>query len=523
MTHPKLLDTLTNPQFYPHRPESVDVIQTHISYIFIAGDFVYKVKKAVNFGFLDFTTLDKREYYCREELRLNRRLAPAVYLDVLGFKEDEQGGLTWGKGGDAVEYCVKMKKLPQDRMLKQRLAEGKVDGSVMENVARKLAAFHAQAQTGGKIDVCGGIETIRFNHDENFNQTARYINHTIRAHHYDFIKAYIYGFLDQHGDLFKERVAAHRIRDGHGDLHIEHICLAEDDIAIFDCIEFNERFRYADVAAEAAFLAMDLDYNGYETHAKTFVDAYVAATGDTAIPILLNFYKCYYAYVRGKVTSFRLDDQGTNPEGKREIRRMARKYFDLAYTYAARLEKPTLILITGLMGTGKSALGRRLAPRLGAEIIRSDVLRKEMLRINPTERHPDAFGEGIYNDDVSRQTYDKALDTAREKLRAGQSVIIDASFKRRAERMKACEAAKNMGCPFFIIECRCPDAVAKERLERRTLNRAEASDGRWDIFEAQKKDFDAITEFPEAVHIICDTSQTLQESMHQAIMSIKNP
>ncbi|MBN1664062.1 MAG: AAA family ATPase [Deltaproteobacteria bacterium] len=521
MTHAKLIETMTNPRFYPHGPEKVDLIQTHISFIFIAGDYVYKVKKAVNFGFLDFSTLEKREYYCREELRLNRRLAPSIYLEVLGISENEQGDLAWGNGGPVVDYCVKMKKLPQDRMLKQLLAEGKAGDAVMMEIAQKLAAFHNAADTGGKIDECGGIETIRFNHDENFAQTARYIRDTIRPHQYEFIKAYIYGFMDKHGALLSDRVAAHKIRDCHGDLHLEHICVAADGIAVFDCIEFNERFRYADVAAEVAFLAMDLDFNGYAHLAETFVSAYVAATDDLAIPTLLNFYKCYYAYVRGKVTSFRLDDQAVSREDKQDARKTARKYFDLAYTYAARLETPTLILMAGLMGTGKSALGRRIALHIGAHMIRTDVLRKEMLEIEPSERHPDAFGKGIYSDDMSQRTYDKALEAAREKLCEGKSVVIDASFKKRAERRRACETAKILDRPFFIVECRCPDAVVKERLERRAKNKAEASDGRWEIYAAQKKDFDEITEFPDSVHAVIDTSQTLQECSHQVLEHIK--
>ncbi|MBN1381706.1 MAG: AAA family ATPase [Deltaproteobacteria bacterium] len=523
MRQQQLVETMSNPQFYPHRPETVDFIQTHISYIFIAGDYVYKVKKPVDFGFLDFTTLEKREHYCREELRLNRRLAPQIYLDVVGLAENDQGDLIWAADGDRiVEYCVKMKKMPHDNMLKKMLAEGKADPSVMEAVARKVAAFHESAETGGKIDEIGGIDTIRFNHDENFEQTARYINHTIRARHYDFIKAYIYDFFKKHRKLLVERVANHRIRDCHGDLHLEHICIAGDDIAIFDCIEFNERFRYADVAAEVAFLAMDLDFNGYPNHAEIFVKAYIETTGDTAIQTLLNFYKCYYAYVRGKVTSFRLDDKGTGPEERREVRKTARKYFDLAYTYAARLEQPTLILMAGLMGTGKSALARKLASRLGADIIRSDVLRKEMLRIDPTERHPDAFGQGIYADDISQQTYDKALEAALAKLRTGRSVIIDASFKKRSERLNAYQAAKRLPVPFFVIECRCPDPVIKERLERRAAKKSEASDGRWEIYAAQKNDFDEIIELPNRSYLTCDTSQSPQVCVHQMIRQITN-
>jgi aminoglycoside phosphotransferase family enzyme/predicted kinase len=521
MTHPKLVESMMQPGFYSHGPDRVELVQTHISFIFIAADRVYKVKKAVDFGFLDFTTLEKRKHFCREELRLNRRLAPDTYLEVVEISDGGDGRLVLGKGRKTVEYAVVMKKLPQDRMLKKLLAEQSVGPSVMEGVARKLADFHRRAETGGQIDEIGGIETIRRNHDENFDQTEKYIGKILPGFQYRFLKAYVYDFMSRHRDLFLKRVADHRIRDCHGDLHLEHICLA-NGIIIFDCIEFNERFRYEDTAAEVAFLAMDLDFNGYPDHADRLIKTYMRDAGDPEMSVLLPFYQCYYAYVRGKVTSFRSDDPLIDGEEKIQTIVTASRYFDIAYRYAARLEKPTLIILAGLMGTGKSVLARDLEPLLGAETIRTDVLRKEMLALPATERHREGYGEGIYGEDVTVKTYERALERASESLRAGRSVIIDASFSRRDQRRRALDAAAGLGADYYIVECVCPDAVVQERLEQRSKDPAEPSDGRWEIFSAQKNNFDPITQEAEEKHLVMDTSRAgREETAGEAVRRIR--
>jgi len=539
MTHPKLLEAMFRPEFYPHRPEHIELIQTHISYIFIAGDYVYKVKKAVDFDFLDFTTLERRRFYCHEELRLNRRLAPEVYLDVLEIGEDASGNIVLGRGERVVDYAVLMKKLPGNRMLKTLLQRGKIDLPIMDAVARKLVEFHAHAATGGNIDEIGGVETIHRNHDENFEETRNYINTTIPEYQYRFIKYYAYDFMDRHQALLAKRVQDHKIRDCHGDLHLEHICIIDsgtrlkeasglsnyyspDDIIIFDCIEFNERFRYEDVASEVAFLAMDLDYNGYPDYADTFVSAYIRHSDDREIESLLNFYKYYYAYVRGKVISFRLGDSSISQDVREEEIITASRYFDLAYTYSGRLEKPTLILMAGLTGTGKSVRANSIAPRIGADIIRTDILRKEMLHMAPTDRYPEAFGKGIYSDEITRKTYDRALELASEKLAEGKSVIIDASYKSRRDRQRALTAAERLKADFFIIECICPENIVKERLDLRMSDKGEASDGRWEIYLAQKDTFDKITEIPESLHVILDTSLTPEECTYKVLQKIKN-
>lgn len=505
MTRSTLVELMSRPDFYPHRPQTVELVQTHISWVFIAGDDVYKVKKPVNFGFLDFTTLEKRKFYCEEELRLNRRLAPSIYLDVLPITRDRLGRLSFGEEEDIVDYAVHMKRLPLDRMLKVLLARDEMTDGTMEAVAGKIAQFHRTAQTGGAIDEMGTIRTIRHNNEENFAQTEKYIDVTIPAYQHSFIREYVERFLDVHKLLLEKRVAQHKIRDCHGDLHLEHICIA-DDIIVFDCIEFNERFRFADVAAEVAFLTMDLDYNGYHRHSDVFERSYLNESGDTDMTALLNFYRCYYAYVRGKVTGFRLDQKELPDHELEAIKQMASKYFDLAYTYAARLEKPALILTAGLIGSGKSYQARHLAQRLGAEIIRTDVLRKEMLNIAPAEKHFDAFGKGIYTADISGKTYERAMILSAEKIRQGKPVIIDASFRSRSDRAMAVDLAARLQVPYYVIECVCPDDTVKARLEKRKQDKDNPSDGRWEILQDQKRQYEAIREIPAGRHFTVDTS-----------------
>lgn len=505
MTLPQLIESMSRPEFYPQRPQTVELLQTHISYVFIAGDYVYKVKKQVNFGFLDFLSLEKRKFYCEEELRLNRRLASSVYLDVVAIVQDAQGGFVLDGAGHVVEYAVRMKKLPLEAMLKNLLLHGQADDKILDAVAKKIALFHQAAETGGIIDEMGAIKTIRHNTEENFLQTAKYIDVTIPAYQYQFIKNYVERFLDFNRQLLEKRVAEHKIRDCHGDLHLEHICVAEE-VIIFDCIEFNERFRMSDVAAEVAFLTMDLDFNGYFSQARDFAASYLCYSGDEDMPKLLNFYRCYYAYVRGKVISFRLDQPEIPANEQAEIARSAAKYFDLAYSYAARLEKPILMLTAGMIGSGKSYQARHLAARLGAEVIRTDVLRKEMLHIAPAEKHLEAFGQGIYSGDITRLTYEKALKLACEKISQVKPVIIDASFKSRADRASAAALAAKLGVPFYVIECVCPDDVVKTRLEKRMKESDNPSDGRWEILQEQKKQYETAEEIPDSSYFQVDTS-----------------
>ena len=333
-TLPATIQALLDPRAYPHKPPDIQLAQTQMSFVFLAGELVYKVKKGVNLGYLDYSTLEKRHFFCQQELELNRRLCPDVYLGVVPITEEANTFRISGKG-KAVEYAVKMKRLPQDRMMDVLLSQGLVTGEMMAEVAQKLAGFHRQARTSPEIASFGGLEIVRQNTKENFLQTERYIGASISPGEYRHITSYTDGFVNCNTGLFDSRVREGRIRDCHGDLHAAHVCFT-DAICIYDCIEFNDRFRYADVASELAFLAMDVDRYQQVELARRLVDDYVKLTRDDDLLKLLLFYKCYRAYVRGKVESFKLDDPYI-PEGeKTKVLAVAQEYFRLAESYALK-------------------------------------------------------------------------------------------------------------------------------------------------------------------------------------------
>jgi aminoglycoside phosphotransferase family enzyme len=329
-----LQKALLNPGIYPDRPPAIKFMETHISLLFLTGNHVYKIKKPVNFGFLDFTSLGKRKLFCEEEVRLNRRLSPGIYLGVVRItKEGDQIHLE-GKG-EPVEYAVKMKQIPEEKLMHQLLERRRVTPKMIEEVSEKLVQFYFAAETNDLVKSFAKPERIRQDTDENFEQTVKYIDVTIPREVYEEVKNKTNDFLRTNGKIFHQRIASDRIRDCHGDLRLEHIFWG-DEISIFDCIEFNQRFRYTDVAADIAFLAMDLDYHGREDLSEHLIGAYVGESGDHELMEVLDFYKCYRAYVRGKVESFRLDDPHI-PEGeKREALKRAQKYFSLAHRYAQR-------------------------------------------------------------------------------------------------------------------------------------------------------------------------------------------
>jgi len=328
---PSTVGALLKSQAYPHKTQKIELIQTQMSFNILTGEYVYKIKKPVNLGYLDYTTLEKRHFFCHQELKLNRRLCPDVYLTVVPIVE-ENGELRIEGRGKAIEYAVKMKQLPQDRMMDVLLPRGQVTLEMIARVAEKLLSFHQKAETNRKIAAFGKLDVIRQNTDENFAQTEKYIGISIAAEDYEHIKNYTDNFVDSNASLFDKRVREGKIRDCHGDLHAAHVCFT-DDICIYDCIEFNDRFRYSDVASEIAFLAMDLDRYRQAGLSRYLVNNYVGLSCDEELLKLLNFYKCYRAYVRGKVESFKLDDPYIPEEEKAKVLTVAQSYFQLAESY----------------------------------------------------------------------------------------------------------------------------------------------------------------------------------------------
>ncbi len=334
MVQEEVVKALSKPEAYPEEPGRIALIQTHISFIFLTRNFAYKVKKAVNLGFLDFTTLEKRRFFCNKELELNSRLCSDMYLEVVPINSADTIKI---KGeGETVEYAVKMKRIPQESMLNQLLERSMVDHKLVDNLAQILADFHSKAETNRRISEFGSLMVIDANWKENFEQTREFVGQTILTKDFKRIRERIDEFMKRSASLFEKRVTDNRVRDCHGDIHSGNIFVT-DRIYIFDAIEFNERFRYSDTASDIAFLAMDLDFNDRTDLSNLFVEQYLQYSGDRELTMLLPFYKCYRAYVRGKVTSFKLKDPSIDDEEKRTAAKEAQAYFELASSYAKTL------------------------------------------------------------------------------------------------------------------------------------------------------------------------------------------
>ncbi len=507
----RYLEALLDPGAYDEPTASVALIQTHVSFLFLTDTFVYKIKKPVDFGFLNFITLDRRRFYCEEELRLNRRLCPDLYLGVVEVRESPAGACLFGTG-EVIDYAVKMKRLPAGRMLDTLLEQDLVGDGDIRSIARVIGEFHLSAERSREIDSYGSVEVVRRNWSENFSQMESFLSRTLSEADLNFIREWVECFLEEHGDLFAERVAGGFIRDCDGDIHSGNICLA-DQVYIFDCIEFNARFRFSDTAADVAFLLMDLEYRNRRDLAEVLLQEYCAVTGDSGMPQMLDFYRVYRAFVRGKVESFRLDDPQIDDREKEFARKSARRHFRLARGFISRRSlTPCLIAFSGLMGAGKSTLARELSFELGLDLLSSDILRKEHAGLSKTAHCRDGYNQGIYSLDYTRNTYREMFERAEEILRDGRGVILDASFSRRADRTEAAALARRMGVRFILFHARCPDEVTRERLEAREEDAGEVSDGRWELFSRQKNDFEPLLSPGENWEEI-DTSVPVEESI----------
>lgn len=336
---PDFVTFLLQPDAYTPQPSAVKLVQTHISYVFITDDLVYKFKKPVDFGFLDFTSLEKRLHFCQQELILNRRLCPSIYLDLVALSKAGNNftlaGPAQAKVGNIVEYGIKMKRMPEEQMMANVITDGRLGPEMVDAICDVLVPFYAKADGGPGIEEFGRPKAVGVNIFENFAQTETFIGSpSLSKDQFERIQNFSAAFLQQ-DELFTARIAAGRIRDCHGDLYSANICLAEQ-VYIFDCIEFNERFRYCDVASDIAFLAMDLDYHGLSKLSDHFVRRFIKKSGDTGLEPMLNFYKCYRAYVRGKINLFTANAPEVDKGTKLQCQEMAGKYFQLAELYASR-------------------------------------------------------------------------------------------------------------------------------------------------------------------------------------------
>jgi aminoglycoside phosphotransferase family enzyme/predicted kinase len=513
-----LIEFLLNPSSYHHNPRHVRYLQTHASHVFIVPPYVYKIKKPVNFGFLDFSTLDKRKYYCEKEVELNRRICDA-YIGVEEIST-RNGDFFLGKGNKTIEYAVKMMKLPDKYFLKNLLAMDRVTEDDLLRVIEKLVEFYKRQSVKEDISKYGKLEMIRTNVDESLSISARFIGKTISRATYDAIRFYNDMFCEKNSALFEDRIEKGLIKDCHGDLHLEHINMSPRNVCIYDCIEFNDRFRYIDIASDIAFLAMDLDFNGYAELANFIVSEISKRMDDKTIFKIIDFYKCYRALVRGEVESIRSNEPEIPSEERHASREKAKRYFKLSLSYALFGSKPGLIVIFGIIGTGKSTLASAISDELSCRLVSSDKARKEIMGIEPTERRLEGFDEGIYSKNITDITYREVLTRGRRTIESGKTVILDASFSKREFREHVLNEAEALGVPFYFIQTEASEEKIRERLIERERAGKTVSDGRLEIFERFKEEFEEPIELPGDRYLIVSTDKSLEETLTNTLTGI---
>jgi aminoglycoside phosphotransferase family enzyme/predicted kinase len=468
-----LVDLLLRPAVYPERPGRVELVETHISWVFLTDRFVYKLKKPVRFDFLDYSTPEARQRACRDECQLNQRLAPDVYLGVLPITIDYKGRIVIGGSGRAIDWLVKMRRLPADRMLDELIRTGRLGDAESERLAGWLAGhYHRLSPIFMEAgDYRAAIERhVRSNRAELLSAQHGLPTELIKRCHAAQLR-----FLVLDKAQFAARVCDGRIVDGHGDLRPEHVCLDAEPI-VFDCVEFNAELRRVDVADELAFLAMECEHLGAERVGQRILDAYRQQSHDHFSAALEKFYKCYRACVRAKVAALAAA-QAPAPTADRR----ALGYLALADRYAAQLGPPTVIVVGGLMGSGKSTLACSLAELLGSEWLSTDAIRRELLGASPA---PAAFGEGLYSPELRTQVYNELFQRTELLLRAQVSVVLDGTFLTAAQREAAMGLARAAGAVPLVVRCACPAEVAMERIEQRAAG--SLSEARRDLYAAQQ-------------------------------------
>lgn len=481
-----LIAALLRPACYPHPVTAVEHLETHISHVLLAGDFAYKIKKPLALGFLDFTSLNRRKYYCEEELRLNGRLAPELYLDCVPIGGDASRPVLDDRAGPAIEYAVRMRRFPQDALLDRALAAGRLEPRHLDTLARRLADFHRAIPAADPAAPFGVPERVRQPMLDNFTHTRPLLADPADREVLAAVERWTLAASERLWPRLAERKAGGWIRECHGDLHLGNMVLADTgQVIVFDCIEFNDDLRWIDVINDLAFLTMDLRFRGAGAFAQRVLNTWLEYSGDFAGAALLSYYQVYRAMVRAKINAIQASQDSVLQAARATASENCRAYLQLALALAK--ESPPFLLIThGVSGSGKSRrTGQLLEQFPGAIRIRSDVERKRLFGLGPLDDSGSTLGGGLYTPDASARTYQRLRGLADGLLAAGHPVLVDATFLKRAHRQPFRELASRHGVPFILLDCAADPDTLRARVAARRQRGDDAAEADVAVLERQ--------------------------------------
>ncbi len=498
----QLVAALQQPSCFDHDVSRFETIETHISIVLLTGDFAYKFKKPVDLGFVDFTSLDKRRYFCEEELRLNRRLAPEIYLDVVSIGGKAYAPVPGSK--PIIEYCVKMRQFPHSAELENALENDEVNLNAFRKLAQTVAEFHDRADTAADDSGYGAFSEVQSQCTRNFQTMAESLPDLDLSADMPILQEWTDNELSRHRDLIEQRRLHGRVRECHGDMHVTNMIWLDGLIRIFDCIEFNPELRWIDVMNEVAFLLMDLDMRDHEAYARVFLNAYLETGGDYEGLRLLLLFQVYRSLVRAKIAFL----QARDGNGNSTLRERVRGYVRLARQYIEQPASPALIITHGLSGSGKTTLTDGLIPLTGAIRVRSDVERKRLAGLTAAARSNSGVGQALYGSAHTERTYATLADCARSIIASGRSAIIDATFLKRAQRLPFRDLAGELGVPFRILDCQASEDVLRERVKARSREGQDASEADLAVLERQLSTIEALTGQEREFAVILETTKS---------------
>jgi uncharacterized protein len=505
-TTAELIHSLKTAAPYLHAVAKVDLLETHISWVFLAGDFAYKIKKPVDLGFVDFSTLERRRFFCEEELRLNRRLAADLYLDVLPITGSPDAPQIGGEG-TPFEFCVRMRRFEQSCLLSRLVAAGKLLPRHIDALARQVSEFHARTPVADPSSRFGTPEAVaepiraNFLHLDHFEDVA---DATI----VERLKSWCEAELLARRDVLVERKRLGYVRECHGDMHLGNMILTDDAITIFDCIEFNEGLRWIDVISEIAFCTMDLEDRGRTDLARRFLNGSLEWSGDYAALAVFPLYFTYRALVRAKVAQLRRA-QHDLPAGEDDrLKRELHNYLALAER-STRMgnRSPFLAITRGLSGSGKTWGSQAVVERLGAIRVRSDLERKRLAGFHPLADTASGIATGLYSPESNRRTFQKLASLATGILAAGFPAIVDATFLKRSDRDPFRLLAETLQVPFLILDFAADETRCRERIRRRANERADASEATQAVLDHQLRSREPLADEERPFAVSIDTQQ----------------